>query len=91
MALSKLLLFFCLALLACSLPEFKTKQSRDMCLSLCSLSVSTCLNVDPACSQAYNYCLSQANFVTCLQSANGIYMQEIVKCMESNCFRNSIE
>lgn len=74
-SLSKLILLCALIALTCSFREFKNDQERDTCLSLCSSPVSTCLNHDPACQKAYAYCISQPNFVSCLQSANGLRMQ----------------
>lgn len=80
MNFKKLLLLAVLIAIAYSLKEFKNKKERDLCLVTCSSPVTSCLT-DPACQSAYTTCLSESNFVTCLQSANGIMMQAIVQCV----------
>lgn len=84
----KFLVLCLLVAFSVSMREFRSKRERQSCELACSGRLSGCLTPNSACEKAYKYCDSQPNFVSCLQSANSLLIQEVVKCFESTCFTN---
>lgn len=69
-----------------SVSEFKNKREFIACVGTCEKVINECLKeMDSACHKAYTSCHKETNFISCLESANGLQMQAISKCMKEEC------
>lgn len=80
-----LLLFTLITIANCS-PKFNDKRQFFECIDICKTPISHCLNdYNSACAKAYAGCHQSQDFLKCLESSNGIFVQEVSKCMNLNC------
>lgn len=82
--LKKGLLVIALVALSVAIDEFKDPRELALCIGVCKEPISACLkDHESACAKAYVQCHSHKKFLTCIESANGLMMQEISKCMRN--------
>ncbi len=70
-----------LLLAAYTLPTLESGLELKKCLDTCKVYVEDCLQNSVACEKAYGHCLTTSNFVGCIQSANGLKMQSLFRCL----------
>lgn len=70
-----------LLLAAYALPTIESSLELKKCLDICKVYVDDCLKNSVACEKVYAHCLTTSNFVGCIQSANGLKMQSLFRCL----------